>query len=296
MKDVMACDIGYLIKDHIPAIMQVLTIELREYNMQLITTKCLNTAVMIMYLMLGADALHSTRYCDVQNIRQRVKGNIEQPSSNVARDLRDVVMGGKKRALIYVMITDGRMQVQQQPQSRANANAGSKNVQKAGSAYFPGHVFVIERLPRGTFNLYQSYINHYDLWGHIERQASLSVGRTRMQEIVDGLARLMSIRSWDSDATEFWMKLTNTPESHARQFEGHVIHGNLFMCYREVITNNCVKKLNDLVARTLDSLSNIAPELMDQTYGDASMFDSDTKPLTARQVLQSFEALKQKLS
>jgi hypothetical protein len=283
----MACDIGYLIKDHIPAIMQVLTNELREYNMQLITTKCLNTAVMMMYLMLGADALQATRYCDVQNVRSRVKNKNDPPSSAIATQLNEAVMAGKKRALIYVMITDGHM-----PIARNASNT-------VGSVYFPGHVFVIERLPRGTFNLYQSYINHYDLWGHIERQASLSVGRTRMQQIVYGLQKMMSQGKWDRATSDFWVELTNTPQSHARQFEGHTINGSLFMCFREVITNSCITKLKDLVERTLESLSSVVatrPAVLDQTYGDPNMYDSEAKPLTVRQVIDSFTVLRAKLA
>ena len=45
----MLCDIGYIIQDHVPAMMQLLTNEpaLRDNNMMMIKTKCLNTAIVM---------------------------------------------------------------------------------------------------------------------------------------------------------------------------------------------------------------------------------------------------------
>jgi hypothetical protein len=288
----MACDIGYLIKDHIPAIMQVLTFELREYNMQLITTKCLNTAVMMMYLLLGADALRTTRYCDVHNVRGRFKKGSDPPGPSIASSLKQAVLGGTRRSLIYVMITDGRME--RDPDAVPDAGSSPRPAKK--HVYFPGHVFVIERLPRGTYNLYQSYINHYDLFGHIERQSSLSMGRSRMTEVVDGLEKMLNKRAWDRETSDMWVKLTNVPDSHARQFEGYVIQDNLLPCFHEVFTDNCIEKLRDLVDRTLEQLSKKPPSSLDDVYGEEDMFDADAKPLTNRQIIDNLEVLKGKMA
>lgn len=53
--------------------MQLLTNELREYGMQLMTTKCLNTAVMMWYLFLGErdDDFRKAAYCDSKSVKRR---------------------------------------------------------------------------------------------------------------------------------------------------------------------------------------------------------------------------------
>ena len=372
------CDIGYIIRDHVPALMQVLTNELREYNMELMTTKCLNTAVMMMYLMLGARALEYTRQCDVRAVRGRVREGGEPASAAVARSLADEALSkpaAGTRELFYVMITDGCMppvaaasaaaaagaqaqpaqpaqgQGQAQAQGQAQgqkgggsrrggskgATGGSKGSSSAAAAAarlacracaqrqcqrllrgpmrgpmrggggaearcagreFPGHVFVIEKLERGTYNLYQSYIKHYDLGGHIARSGSLSVGRERMRALLEGLARLVGHAAWDRADSELWMALTNTPAEHARQFEGHGVAGHIFLCYRRVQTDACLSQLRALVDAQLAKLWQVPRDRMAQLYGDPAFYSArnpDQRPLTNHEMLAQLTALRHKL-
>ena len=291
------CDLGYIVKDHNPAEKQLLTNELREYNMQMITTKCLNTAVMMMYLMLGADALKTTRYCDVEDVVDRfVKGHDPPVSSIVDALVRDMGRrdtGRDQLHLFYIMITDGEMK-------RAVKPVGGNHRASEPVAYFPGHVFVIEKLPRGTFNMYQSYINHYDLEKHIDANGSLSVGYNRMMQLMRGLQSMMKKRVWDKECTRFWMDLTNTPESHAAQFEGYTIKDTLLLCYKVVHTQRCVTQLKDMVRNKLSELSKLPAQLRNMVYGDKKLYrkpskPTDSKPLTNGEMIENLKQLMNKL-
>ena len=280
------CDIGYVIKDHLGAIMQLLTHDLREYNMQLITTKCLNTAVMMMYLLLGTEALSSTHYCDVENVRKRNSANAEQHTESIAiaDQLRRAMTSlSKKRTLFYVMITDGHMPHE------------SHERVKTKSVYFPGHVFVIERTVTGRCNLYQSYINEYDLKTNIDRNGSLSISHEVALEYVEGIQSLMNKRTWDAGCTAFWKKLTGVDAS---QFERHVIRGNLLLCFKQVNTKTCITKLRTLVDSRIAKLSGLPPSERNDVYGDPSMYNDrpdDIQPLTNMAMLQNLVTLRKKL-
>ena len=276
------CDIGYIVKGHLDAIIQVLTNRLKEYNMQMLTTKCLNTAVMMMYLLLGTDALQTTRHCDVENVRTRNVRRSDPSTLVTARALKDDITDCKTRALFYVMITDGKM----------------PHVTGTSIKYFPGHVFVIERLQRGSCNIYQSYINKYDLAGHIDVSGSLSVGRDRMNELMSGLVAMMGKIAWDHECSDFWMQLTNVDAEHASEFEGHVINNNLLMCYKKVITNNCVSKLKQLVNEELTKLRMVPNDQLDSVYGDVRLYKNTggVSPLTNNQMLKSMNALSLQLN
>lgn len=274
------CDIGYIVMHHIDAVLQVLTNRLRDYHMKMIKTKCLNTAVMMMYLMLGTEAMGTVHKCDVQNVRSRrkAKGDAMPTTGEIARNLKAAIQSKvAERALYYVMITDGKM--------------APVTPERAGqTAYFPGHVFVIERLKRGTCNLYQSYINQYDMAENIKDNKSLSIGRKRMTFLLDGLVSLMEKNAWDAECTKFWKELTNVD---APQFEGFQIHGTLLMCFRQVVTNNCLSKLKILVDQVLEELHTKKPD-PDAVYGDPNLY-GDAIPLTNAQMLKSMTELRDKM-
>ncbi len=281
------CDLPYLIRPHIRAVMQLLTVELREYNMSLITTKCLNTAILMMYLYLGADALRATRQCDVPNVVARSE-EAPQGRGAVLRALRAEVMSAedKSRALFYVLLTDG-------PTQGAPPEPAPPS--------FPGHVFVIERLPRGTFNVMQSYIGHYDLAGHMDAWGGLSLGRRAMARILDGLVHIGEAREWDRACSDAWRALTHTPEAHARQWEGAILGPRtLLPCYKVVQPRGCLSQLREIVDRALERLAAMPDP--HAVYGDPAMFPAAgpgdaprPEPLTVAQLQRDLQVLRAKM-
>lgn len=139
----MLCDIGYVIRDHIPALMQLLTNELTQYRMELLTTKCLNTAVMVWYLFLGEreDTFNDASVCDSRSVQAKGKmtrkefERMNKPfieselhPLNVATAFRDELLytgetkknsgntptndsidGHQVRSIFYVILTDAEM-------------------------------------------------------------------------------------------------------------------------------------------------------------------------------------------
>ena len=287
------CDIGYLVKPHIRAIMQLLTVRLPDYGMHMMTTKCLNTAVMMMYLFLGEAARAPTKHCDTRVIRERNQGQMSNPrdreiARQLCRDVLDPAAAGV-HTLFYVMITDCDVPLESAP---------------SRTVYFPGHVFVIERVPamspneHGRFNLYQSYINQYSMAEHIDRHDALPVGKQAMKRHLDGLAALTESRLWTEKTTAFWKELTSV---EATQFEGHVIEGNLMMCYQRVVPEGCVRKLQELVDREVAALADIivvgkgGNKVFGGQRSTGAERDKGVEPLTNAQMFKQLRALQRKL-
>ena len=270
------CDVGYVVRSHVPALMQLVTADprVRElYNMRLITTKCLNTAVMMMHLVLGSGrALRRTLECDVEEVRAASEGPgggsahhrgavalktdaqaTVQPASRRGMGamelLRRAVMtkDSGRRVLYYVMLTNGDMPPVTREAVEQDAVRRARPGHDGGALHFPGHVFVIERLPRDTFHLYQSYIDNYDM----SAPATRAMGAERMRAILDGLVYIATRgRVWDAECTRVWRDLTLVDAS---RYEGSSAE-NILPCYRRVATTRCLGKLRSYVRGKLREL------------------------------------------
>lgn len=288
------CDLGYVIKDHVDVLMQVLTDELRSADIQIDSTKCLTTAVMTMYFLLGPDdGPRISHQCDTKIVHERRRrGAPDGPDAGRGRaagmleaELFDPEQRGK-RTLFYVMLTDGYM-------PRRHRHGG------AGEEYFPGHVFVLERLPRGTFNLYQSYVEKYDISGHIDRR-TLSQGRAGVRKMLRGLGAVLARGQWDAHTTRFWKELTDVDSS---QFEGcRFGDAAMLLCYRAVNSDTCLAHLRELVVRKLRILRRVPRSADGGVYGSPEAYNTDDdsrRPrralLTNAEVRASLEGLHAKL-
>lgn len=380
------CDVGYLMSQHVVSIMQMLTVELHsKYNMQMLTTKCLNTAVMFMYLMVGSDSdstattgnsssattgnsssttkgndrwYDHTHFCDVSTIRNRVKENKKLKDNDGRTGAEELFRKALEarpaypRTLYYIMLTDGDLPKATTTNSNSSRNtsrntsrnsnsnnttwkkvynayneslplgrapvtrAPPKGVQSGGddgTKYFPGHVFVVERLapevgqrlPR--FSLYQSYIGHYDLAEHAGAGA-IPVGYARMKNLLAGLVNMTVQTTWDKTTTRFWKDLTNVDEKHASQFEGYVMPGRIHFCYKEVVPKSCTSGLCSFVKVSLGILSKLKNEnngdggLVYGAHGgtksvpNAISHSNGALPMTVDQLIDDFMVLQQKLS
>ena len=56
---------------YLEPLMQLLSVNITDYNMKLKTTKCLNTAIMLTYLLGGSLKVKDTEVCLVDNINKR---------------------------------------------------------------------------------------------------------------------------------------------------------------------------------------------------------------------------------
>jgi len=312
-----------VIQHHLPAMMQVLSNELEEYNMNLVTTKCLNTAVMMWYLFLGdqsslpyldknnnnnkeekeeeegENVVCNARVCDSRTVTRRGQAARQSTASpeewdrhplnprNVAQKFGEEILRDEKetdvRTLFYVILTDAELPfVSSTKDEDRQKGGGRKKTRRMGGGgekddeFFPGHVFVIEKIKtpeddRLHFNVYQSYINNYDLVGHQILNKSLSMSIESAQSLVRNLCRMYDQNEnavWDAETTRFWKDFTHVDCS---RYEGHQFSRQSYMCYTTCKTRNCTSKLRKLVAYKLDELT----RAMDTGYVDPSAIYGD---------------------
>jgi hypothetical protein len=274
----------YLV-DFITPIFQILTIELKDYYMNLRTTKCLNTSIMTMYLLLGTEGLKTSEVCSVQNIRKRIKNNTDKLNNmdeTVPQNVNDLASASRsdskirlkemafydqmiddlfdnndpKRVFYYIMITDGSM-----TRSHSQKNDVTKE------DYFPGHVFVIEKIPCSTkpkFKLYQSFIGEYTLKGHFNKNhKSLKMSGKELKKIlgktgilnnkdkIDGVSTIFTDNIWSPRTTEMWEKLTHVKSDNYNGFSTK----ELRFCYQKIYVDTCFSILNKFANKALNNLN-----------------------------------------
>lgn len=310
-----------VLEKHSHPIMQLLSHYLPHYHMSLLTTKCLNTAVMTMYLALGEGAIETTRQCDVQTVRSRESNSgTWTPTSDmdVAVALRELLGvgggggGGGGRQLHYVMLTDGHMPLASEGGPVRVADGENPGVSSSsGTEYFPGHVFVIERTPRGSWRLYQSYINQYTVSQYVNARKRENSRRARdnrgadvapaeLQGHLDGLVEMMSKETWDARTSAFWSGLTWVDAAELRRFEGRRRAGVILLCHRHRDSDACGTHLVELVQRGLRDCEGEGEGRgrgrgEDATWGDATRYDPPgpgvPRPLTNGEMRASLQAI-----
>lgn len=212
-------------------------------------TKCLNTAVVVTTLYLGTKALDYTKSCDVPTViarhnemisrtKKRNSDTAFDPTIFYLRNLtKSLFSNDDKRWLYYIMITDADIS--------KSSNASSSQ----GTVLFPGHVFVIEKVHKTQFFIYQSYINHYDLNGHYEQNTnSFKISKRVLQNVFKELDLMFTNGNWTQATTKAWKTLThvNSPE-----FEGLRFKDNVHVCYRQVELQTCTDTLKQLISQKL---------------------------------------------
>lgn len=272
------CDLGYVIKTYLKPLLQAVTVEVQEYNMRLVITKCLNTAVAFLYLFFGKKALLHTKYCDVHNVVERHRNNTDSSTLIAQKLYKDILRKTTSRYVYYIMLTDGYF----------TKPDGSR-------AFFPGHVFVIEKIPWGTdkmfYYIYQSYIEQYNFAEFVDTYKSIKLSHKKVEYYVSKIQDMVNKKVWDQDFVDFWKDLTkvDTPE-----MLGGVPDNAFFVCYRRIRYDSCMKNLNIFVKSTLKKIPKSLEE-KDYIYGDENNFDSSSSPLTNEQMRTSLLNLKQVL-
>lgn len=270
------CDLAYVIKDYITPLLQLLTNDLyTSYNMQLRTTKCLNTGILLMTMMAGQKGLDAVTYCRNNTVIERHR-NGETTNYQVMDELCHTLLSKKfkNRQLYYILITDGKYQ------------RGSEE------EYFPGHAFVFEKYKENgkvKFNLYQSYINQYDIQGHFERyNSTFEISRERMAELLNDLSYVLLKDVWDSRCSQIWEEFTKV---RATQFEGFDTRDRMFLCYRAITLQGCIENIERYVRDSLQKVRSASVESPHEIYGDPDKYVEKHLALTNSQLEQQLQVL-----
>lgn len=278
------CDIGYILKNYVKPLMQTLTVDIRNYYMRLLTTKCLNTAVMLSVFMLGKKrGIAIANYCDTEKTRARHQ-SLEDDNNTILSHLKsDVLKRNPKltqRYLYYILLTDGKFPFDDQTKT---------------PAFFPGHVFIIEKMPidveqdQHVYYLYQSYINQYDLKEHIKRNNNtLKISYERLKIVLDGLDYILNVSKWDDKCVQYWKVLTFVDSSY---LNGSNCKDNFFLCIKKAKVVDCLKHIQ---AYTSEKLNEIGPKVKRQSrevYGDRKLYDKTQRPLTVGKMYTKLKQL-----
>lgn len=273
-------NIGFIVKDFVKPIMQALTVELKHYRMRMLTTKCLNTSVTFWHLFFGKRGHEDTVYCDVMNVierheRQKIDNNI-----GIIAALKDDILDSqdKTKYAFYVMLTDGYF---------VNEATGKKE-------FFPGHVFVVEKVPTNNhpyFYIYQSYINEYDFKGSLEFRERPQISCSSMALFMDCLEYFAENSVWDDVMVAFWKDLTNVDTSN---MVGCRPQNAFHMCFRKKPITECLENMERFVNHILET---IPDDKNTEIYG-ASNAEYNTRegPLTNGEMRKQFMSLKRILS
>lgn len=246
-------------------LMQCLTNDLRSWNFELLTTKCLNTAVMLMYFLKNNRGLFHARYCSSTKLTERRNNNIDVVNSLTASILSNRI---KYRKIYYILMNDASF-----PRSTGG-----------GSGFFPGHVFLLEKIPKSgkkkhpTYNVYQSYINKYDLLGHYEKNSkSLEYSYEQTEELMENLKYILTVGVWDEKCVEAWQKFTYVDTS---DLLGCITKDYLYICYSYDDITHCIDGVYSYIKDKLDK----TPD-NDEVYGNPNYYDNhEVKPLTNREM------------
>jgi hypothetical protein len=278
------CDTGYVIRDHLPAILQAIAVDLTKINIELPLqlTRCYCTALMMTHLLVARvqDTLNNCNHVKSKRLSEQDRDS----SRKVVSSFYDAMFtSSDDHCMFYVLMTQ---------HSKKKNNAANDNNKDHEEYYFPGHVFVIERVDRDRFNMYQSFIGEYDLNGYIEKASAISVGRTRMMKWVRGMVDMMGVgKKWDASVQEFWSDMTLTDDYV--NMENMHIDGNIHFCYTSYPIKDCRVALANFVTRHLHALRNESD--IDVTYGIHPSIHNEYTPLTIRAMTASLKVVEKRL-
>ena len=277
------CDIGYILKEYIKPLMQALTIDVKDYYMRLLTTKCLNTAVLLAYFMAGKKrGIAMANYCDTRATTKRHEEGQDNNTVILKKTMKDILTKNVKyRYLYYILLTDGYLPMDDPSEEQK---------------FFCGHVMIIEKIPdkiKPYYYFYQSYINEYDLKGHIKnRNNSLRMNYEEMESILNKIKYVILNKYWDENSVKYWKDITHVDSSNLLNSKPE---GKIYICYRKTKLEDCIGNIQKYVKTKLKTISKYNESDMNKIYGDPALYNSGQEPLTVHNMKLSFENLQNTL-
>jgi len=257
------CDVTDLIIKYLEPLMQICSSTMDDYNMKMRTTKCLNTAVMLTYILAGSNKLKTVEYCDVSKVNNRYDQifNKKQHKLNIFNKLSKDIKNKnqKKRYFYYILMTNNMMN-----------KSELVGLTKDDKQHFPGHVFIVDKFPDCEnndviYNVYQSYINKYDLKGHyVNNQKTMRLKNNDAENMLEGIKNIIENDVWNQDAVDFWNRFTFVDTSNLLNYKTDKIN----LCYSRITIDDCYKHLyrfvynkaltlyNDIIDNNIQNLEN----------------------------------------
>lgn len=274
------CNYVYLISKYLIAILQVLDITLSDsYSNNLINTKCLNTAVMIIVILIGKNKVPVIQYCDVGNTTRRHLQSIDRNDILTDKLINSVCRVAKTPYVYYIMMTDG------------NLNHKSTNQTK----YFPGHVFILEKTTNKEYLLYQSYIGKYDLNDYVAKNKCKKYSLKEVKKVLEFFKKFLSVDYvWDVEAVRYWIKLTGVD---TKEFEGYKSN-NIYLCFQKFKLDDVNKRIKLFAKKSLNEIKlNIKNGLLDTYHSNHHYYNKlSAKGYSIHELKNEFDKLNKELN
>lgn len=258
-KQCTKCDLVYIIKDYVNPLMQLLSHELEHFHIRMNTTKCLNTGIMLMYFIGGRHGLNIVKKCDCEDTHTRHASGILE-NDKVLNRIKNQIKNKNftNRQLYYILITDGYF--------INNTNE---------SIYFPGHVFILEKFKdndKVLFNMYQSYINQYDLKGHFNNMnESVTMTQSEVMSLISKIQYILNNDIWDTVCCNYWYSFTKV---NSDKFLGYNKKNKIFICSDSMRLLKCINNIKTFI---LHRLKNIGNSSQNQIYGNIERYGNIDK-------------------
>lgn len=288
-----SCDLSTILRRDFNMLIDIFKLDLKQNGVESVYTKCLYTAVTILYLICGNKAIEGSLTCYVDTVKDRM-ASISNESEYIFKSVKEaresILKKDGKRTVYFVMITNSEL-----PYEGKDVNEDRPD------EFFPGHVFVIDKQQkRGeslpSYKIYQSYINKYTLQDYSktplkvnnskksnihdeklrrvsnkndsmkkfqnnnnnekeEKRLYMEYDYSRMTKLLSKLSRFMNSKTWDRKNCDFWKEFTLVD---AENFLGYPIQPYIHFCYNALPAVRCKKGLFDLLAQKREK--NLIPD------------------------------------
>jgi hypothetical protein len=236
---------------------------------------------MMIQFLLGKKGLKIVDACDTRAVINRHQNGMDR-NEDIIKELKKQIFSKKEksRTLYYILLTDGYF-----PYTNTDNAADHK--------YFPGHVFILEKLydftkQQHVFYFYQSYINKYSLTEHIKMNKGLKISHKRTEELINDLSSVLRSPTWNNDNVKKWYDMTFVDSSDFLQTASHQ---KFYLCFRKAKTNKCLERLETFLKKKHKMLSSMPIENENNVYGEQSLYDISIKPLTNKEMIIEIESL-----
>ena len=268
------CEITEIIMKYLDSFVQLCSYKIDGYNINMRTTKCLNTAVVLTYLLSGKENISTIEYCDVDSIKNRFNklNSLSQKkllSKSILDELKiNLSVPEDDRFFYYILLTNNTMD-----------KSNKINLTQKETMHFPGHVFIIDKFlnknicnnnsknnnnvtkksedklkQKIEYKIYQSYINKYDLKGHYKKNNNSLRLKTdqnvTIDYLIEGFENIIYNEVWNEDAVKFWNYLTFVDTNHLVNYKTD----KMFICYQKIKVNSCYNKILKFLEKELNIL------------------------------------------
>jgi hypothetical protein len=225
---------------------------------------------MLMFFLLGKKGLKRAHQCDSSKVYERYKTGQTNNNKTILSMRKNVLNRGiKNRYIYYILMNDGYFP------------------HPEGDKYFPGHVFIVEKIPASeehpiVYNVYQSYINQYDLKGYLQNSNNtFQYSHDEMKLLMSKLHYILTNGIWDEKCIQYWKDFTHVDTEGLR---GSSCKDVLSVCFTYDKVYNCLENIEKYAVRKLNETVSKSKSAKHNIYGNKALYTGRAQPHTVEEM------------